>query len=99
MENDVEGEVQAWKLFGLIPAMLLHRPKGVGSEGRAELVHRVDDFQQGHWEQLWHRGQAASAKFSRAPPQAPQKRRNINEEAGVPKSGYNRGKSHEHDKS
>ena len=68
MENDVEGEVRAWKLFGLIPAMLLHRPKGVGSVGRAELVHRFNDFQQGHWEQLWHRAQAAaSARFSRAP--------------------------------
>ena len=36
----------------VILAMLVHRPKGVGSVGRAELVHRFDDFQQGHWEQL-----------------------------------------------
>ena len=34
------------------PAMLVHRPKGVGSVGRAELVRRFDDFQKGHWEQL-----------------------------------------------
>ena len=67
MDNDVEGDVCSWKLFGLIPAMLLHRPKGAGFVGRAELVHRFNDFQQGHWEQLWHRAQAAaSARFSRA---------------------------------
>ena len=38
---DVEAEVRAWKLFGLIPMMLLHKPKGVGSVSRNELAQRI----------------------------------------------------------
>ena len=51
---DVEAEVRAWKLFGLIPMMLLHKPKGVGSVGRSELAQRVNLFQRGSWAQLIH---------------------------------------------
>ena len=33
MANDTVGETHAWKLFGLVPMMLLHRPKHTGSVG------------------------------------------------------------------
>ena len=44
MANDRVGEARAWKLFGLVPMMLLHRPKHTGSVGRDELAQRADDF-------------------------------------------------------
>ena len=40
--GDVES--REWKLFGLIPMMLLHKPKGTGSVGRSEWAHRFDLF-------------------------------------------------------
>ena len=33
------GQIRAWKLFCLVPKMLLHRP-------------RVTEYEKGHWEQL-----------------------------------------------
>ena len=51
-DGDANGERRAWKLFALLPLMLLHRPKGVGSLGRDELARRVDAFTQGRWKQL-----------------------------------------------
>ena len=47
--HDTVGEERAWKLFGLIPLMLLHRPRGSGSLGRDELAKRADDFARGNW--------------------------------------------------
>ena len=47
LEGNVEAETRAWKLFGLIPIMLLHKPYGTGSVGRSELGHRVGDFARG----------------------------------------------------
>ena len=47
--HDTVGEERAWKLFALIPLMLLHRPRGSGSLGRDELAKRADDFARGHW--------------------------------------------------
>ena len=38
------GEERAWRAFGLAPAMLLHKPKGVGSIGRVELMERANKF-------------------------------------------------------
>ena len=52
LEGNVEAETRAWKLFGLIPIMLLHKPYGTGSVGRSELGHRVDDFARGLWTDL-----------------------------------------------
>ena len=42
-------EERAWKLFGLVPVMLLHRPRGTGSVGKDELVSRAADFVRGRW--------------------------------------------------
>ena len=51
-DGDVLAETRAWKLFGLIPMMLLHRPRGSGSVGRDELCKRADEFARGHWMEL-----------------------------------------------
>ena len=45
LEGDQIAESRAWKLFGLVPTMLLHRPK----HSRDELAKRADDFAQGRW--------------------------------------------------
>ena len=45
--GDEEGHVRGWKLFALVPTMLLHRPRGTGSVGRSELGHRA-----GRWTEL-----------------------------------------------
>ena len=42
--GDRIGEERAWKVFGLVPAMLLHKPKGVGS---IELMERANKFARG----------------------------------------------------
>ena len=38
MAGDQVAQNRAWKLFGLIPRLLLHRPRGAGSVGRDELA-------------------------------------------------------------
>ena len=35
-DGDFVGEVRAWKLFCLVPMVLLHRPRGEGSVGRGQ---------------------------------------------------------------
>ena len=50
--GDRIGEERAWKAFGLVPAMLLHKPKGVGSIGRVELLERAHKFARGQWADL-----------------------------------------------
>ena len=50
--QDSRAEERAWKLFGLVPVMLLHRPRGTGSVGKDELVSRADDFVRGRWTNL-----------------------------------------------
>ena len=50
--QDSHAEERAWNLFGLVPVMLLHRPRGTGSVGEDELVSRVDDFVRGRWTDL-----------------------------------------------
>ena len=52
LEGNVEAETSAWKFFGLILVMLLHRPVGTGSVGRTELAQRADDFARGLWTDL-----------------------------------------------
>ena len=52
LEGNVEVETRAWKLFGLIPFLLLHRLAGTGSVGRTELAQRADDFARGLWTDL-----------------------------------------------
>ena len=43
---------RAWKLFLLVPRMLLTRATQQGSQGRAELLSRAAAFQRGEWTQL-----------------------------------------------
>ena len=50
--QDSRVEERARKLFGLVPVMLLHRPRGTGSVGKDELVSRADDFVRGRWTDL-----------------------------------------------
>ena len=40
--GDKEEETRAWKLFGLLPTLLLHRPREAGDVGRAELEKRFN---------------------------------------------------------
>ena len=50
----VTGEVRAWKLFLLLPFMLLRRPIGQGRVGKEELSIRFDKFSDGQWGLLAH---------------------------------------------
>ena len=50
--GDVDAETRAWKLFALVPMMLLHRPRGAGLIGRTELSQRAVDFANGRWNDL-----------------------------------------------
>ena len=50
--QDSQAEERAWKLFGLVPVMLLHRPRGTGSVGKDELMSRADNFVRGRWSEL-----------------------------------------------
>ena len=43
---------RAWKLFLLVPRMLLGRPDQSGATGRATLLQRVTDFEAGRWTPL-----------------------------------------------
>ena len=38
MVQDEQAEIQAWKLFGLVPLMLLHRPMGNWSGWQRRIV-------------------------------------------------------------
>ena len=52
MEGDFIAECRGWKLFALVPVLLLHKPSGTGSIGRDELAKRADDFAAGRWLEL-----------------------------------------------
>ena len=45
----------------MTPIMLLHKPTGVGSVGRSELVHRADMFARGCWQELIHQARQSIA--------------------------------------
>ena len=45
-------ETRAWKLFAVVPIMLLSRPGGIGRIGRDELASRADQFARGDWWEL-----------------------------------------------
>ena len=51
LAGDVVSASRGWKLFCLVPFMLLHREVS-GSVGRDELAQRVADFEGGRWIQL-----------------------------------------------
>ena len=48
-EGDELAEERAWKLFALVPMMLLHKVQGTGRVGRDELAARGDLFTRGRW--------------------------------------------------
>ena len=50
--GDETWEVRAWKLFLLIPRMLLHRPPRGGLVPRKRLEERLRSFEAGEWESL-----------------------------------------------
>ena len=43
---------RGWKLFLLLPRLLLHRPPRGGKVHRSKLVERFDDFARGSWRKL-----------------------------------------------
>ena len=47
--HDVEVEVRAWKLFLLLPRMLLFRPARGGKVSKGHLMERLDLFSSGQW--------------------------------------------------
>ena len=52
---------RGWKLFALIPTMLLHKPQGTGKVSRDEFAKRVDDFFQGRWAELLNAARGSCA--------------------------------------
>ena len=50
--DDVVGQSRGWKLFVMIPRMLLHRPPGGGLIAKEKLVGRFELLRQRHWAQL-----------------------------------------------
>ncbi|CAE7726789.1 RE1 [Symbiodinium sp. CCMP2592] len=59
--RDEAARVRAWKLFLLLPRLLLARSAHSGSEGRAALVHRIELFRQSRFEALHAQSVAARA--------------------------------------
>ena len=51
-EGDVTAEIRGWKLFLLVPMMILHKTSGTSTIGRNELAARVDAFARGRWREL-----------------------------------------------
>ena len=47
--DDAQAVTRGWKLFALIPMMLLHRPQGTKAVGKEELAHRAEEFSRGRW--------------------------------------------------
>ena len=50
--HDIEAEVRAWKLFLMLPRMLLFRPTRGGKVSKGHLMERLDLFSNGQWAQL-----------------------------------------------
>ena len=44
LAQNEQAKIRAWKLSGLVPLMLMHRPSGTGVVGRSELCLRADEF-------------------------------------------------------
>ena len=57
---------RGWKLFLLIPRLLLHRPPRGGLVPKSKLVQRFDDFARGDWEKLFQSSDKCDEKASRA---------------------------------
>ena len=50
--HDVDSDQRAWKLFLLLPRMLLFRPTTGGNVSKGHLMERLDLFTNGQWNQL-----------------------------------------------
>ena len=57
---------RGWKLFLLIPRLLLHRPPRGGLLPKSKLVQRFDDFARGDWEKLFQSSDECDEEASRA---------------------------------
>ena len=78
LSHDIEMESRAWKLFCLLPYMLLRRPCSQGGVGKAELCHRFDKFGSGDCQGLLddaQRSVAHEARVERTPTEDSQERR------------------------
>ena len=51
-DRDAVGEVRAWKLFLLLPSLLLRRTRVRGGVGKEELVQRFGNLAAGRWDHL-----------------------------------------------
>ena len=65
----LEERHRAWKLFGLIPLMLLHQPRGTGSFGRDELARHAELFPEGRWVELIERARQCATPISGTKPE------------------------------
>ena len=50
--RDIVGQTRAWKLFLLLPRLLLHRPPRGGLVPKSRLLERFSLFATGHWAEL-----------------------------------------------
>ena len=71
--NDVALQVRAWKLFLLVPRMLLFRPCRGGTIPRKTIEERVALFQSGHWDVLVEMSLDASMQAGHGSIQAQEK--------------------------
>ena len=60
--HDTLMETRGWKLFILLPFMLLRRPHGHAKVGKDELCRRFDKFAAGQWADLLLEGHQSSAQ-------------------------------------
>ena len=64
--HDLLLETRGWKLFILLPFMLLRRPRGLAKVGKDELCCRFDKFIAGEWADLIREGHQACAQEGHA---------------------------------
>ena len=88
VSGDTIGEERAWKAFGLVPAMMLHRPRGVGSIGRDELIERADKFSRGQWLELLGEYRSCTVYHGRGPTRDDNEERRRGQAAGVDRSNF-----------
>ena len=65
-----EGVQRAWRLFCLLPKMLLHRPRREGWLGKETLCDRFDNYARGKWAELLASARAAGAPHREGAPPA-----------------------------
>ena len=58
--RDIVGQTRAWKLFLLLPRLLLHRPPRGGLVPKSRLRERFSLFATGHWFELFDHSQVCA---------------------------------------